>query len=437
MKRWRFVLEAVTPVYLGGEDPTKAEWRPTTLKNLMRWWYRAGKAGRSPVEGNLFGTTDNSSRFKLNIRPLNGTPKVMNLSQGSGIHYLGYSLTKRKCFPPGSKVEMAISFRWMKEHEQRVILASLWLMLWLGGVGARWRRGFGSLVTKIDSDMPSGLDWNYSSSSEDFQDFLARNLLKAREWLGAVDPGAALPSYSLLSPRHTLFYLWSEQFQPDKDAKGNSKGNAMEKAMNRAGELLRDFRERKYDYEAVRQFLLAGIVPPTIYRAAFGLPLQFYSTTLEKEFVLSLIEKGLVDWLGSPNGETEAGRIAGLLMEPRLSSNDKERIWNELEPRGVTEADFKGLLKEARKLATCVVEGRVSKRRASPLIIKIARLSEDDYRLLFLFPKAELLPGNEQLKLTQPIRGGKRGTVSHPDFRVIDDFFAKYAGNLIPISISI
>ncbi|MGB9878340.1 MAG: type III-B CRISPR module RAMP protein Cmr1, partial [bacterium] len=29
------------PLFMGGADPKKAEWRAPSVKGLMRWWFRA------------------------------------------------------------------------------------------------------------------------------------------------------------------------------------------------------------------------------------------------------------------------------------------------------------------------------------------------------------------------------------------------------------
>lgn len=74
MKRLTLQLEFVTPCFLGGADRTSApEWRGQSIRGQLRWWYRAvaGAASSAKLdevksaEGRLFGVTDRRSPLRL------------------------------------------------------------------------------------------------------------------------------------------------------------------------------------------------------------------------------------------------------------------------------------------------------------------------------------------------------------------------------------
>jgi len=99
MKSIRLTIELVTPAFVGGADQ-QAEFRPASLKNVWRWWWRALRPslddGATAEEGELFGTGGSGSRQgALSLRLARYTPlrewgvhQFPNLSQPLG--YLGY-----------------------------------------------------------------------------------------------------------------------------------------------------------------------------------------------------------------------------------------------------------------------------------------------------------------------------------------------------------
>jgi len=189
-------FEFVTPCFLGGasrEGP--AEWRAGSVRGQLRWWFRAVAGGRydgdlqqvRKLEAEIFGTTDRSS--SLRVRTLGtpqtfpaGTPCTAGRSLGAEeiaamwadssagtvsrlrllspggkafpvnpIHYLAYGPVDRGRFvrsgiPPEEKARLLLQWR-RPPGEEAGKLFDLALRSWLnlGGIGARSRKGFGSL----------------------------------------------------------------------------------------------------------------------------------------------------------------------------------------------------------------------------------------------------------------------------------------------------
>ncbi|NLK53023.1 MAG: type III-B CRISPR module RAMP protein Cmr1 [Syntrophomonadaceae bacterium] len=163
-------FSVVTPLFLGGADPVKDEelsLRVPSLKGALRFWYRAAALARlgslarvRNEEAAVFGSTKTGQSLFLarvedvNLKTVNKGEKVLG-----GIAYLGYgvanwnskaraALTTRPYIKPGSSFKLRLLLRPQKEINQDYIndlkLAVQALGLF-GGLGARSRRGLGSL----------------------------------------------------------------------------------------------------------------------------------------------------------------------------------------------------------------------------------------------------------------------------------------------------
>lgn len=304
-------MEVVTPLFLSGANQDDAELRPPTLKNLMRWWYRSAKGGSGAVasrsaESFLFGNTDQAGKF----RPRIGFPEVQGATESfikehykPGIQYFGFLLdfqnNKRVFYQPGTSFEFELLFQpGVGLAGEKSLLASLWLLLWLGGVGSRSRRGFGSLAVKESSPFDEhGLEFYYRGNVAGLRHFLERNLSLARSWVGPVDSVGSetgLPEYSILTPRYCSLHLWRQPFP------------SWQAAMNQAGISMMGFRKanRQPDYAQVKSVLRGQRISTTpVNRSAFGLPIEFYFGSLFRESLAYLIQRGLSAWGKSISAE--------------------------------------------------------------------------------------------------------------------------------------
>lgn len=177
-------FSVTTPLFLGDAQREATRLSLQSLKGALRFWWRAlawqdclDEAGGNRAaalkelhrrEARIFGTAGEAgesrkglgqARVRLAIaaealgRPLLRGEK---LDPGWGGRYLGYGLMgafgknagvlDRSCFPAGGRFRVALGFHEdLEEAERRSVLDALKLLGLLGGIGARTRRGFGSL----------------------------------------------------------------------------------------------------------------------------------------------------------------------------------------------------------------------------------------------------------------------------------------------------
>jgi len=166
-----FSMETVTPLFMAGADPRgQAELRPTSFRGALRYWLRAALGGAigdghgalarlHREEAEVFGSTDRASPIVLRIP---GEPPRTELYRPSrsGMDYLYWSMAgeKGKGTPPhslvpvGGRFDLELSLRPVPKVDAaaaeltlRRAVAALWLLLQLGGVGARSHRTAGGL----------------------------------------------------------------------------------------------------------------------------------------------------------------------------------------------------------------------------------------------------------------------------------------------------
>lgn len=313
-------LTLLTPGFVGGTMPRQADpfmpLRPPAVRGLLRTWFRMAVAGlfwpRSTeathqrefvdilrdVEARYFGATDTRSPFAVS---LDESPQPQQFptpaSPTSGLRYLGYGLFEKgtaSVLPDGKQYEVSLRIRpgldrKLSEALERILTATVWLWTHLGGVGARSRRGFGSLELQYD---PSRTDWKrelydrckditaleiqqrlgLNAALDEFEDVLAN------DFYANPDPGGPHRAIrNLLSPELTVL--------PATFATGLT-------ALEQVGTLLQQFRStrarlarkesRLPDYFVVRNVIQTGTPPnQSVGRSAFGLPLRFFFSSLQ------------------------------------------------------------------------------------------------------------------------------------------------------------
>jgi CRISPR-associated protein Cmr1 len=159
----------VTPMFLGGADPTaEAELRLPSFKGALRFWWRALQWGKvrdvqelRRKEAELFGSSETGqSKVLLRLdRPVAESNIVTDhWSPASWQRYTGYGLRDKgeRCFlRPGRDWKVHVNLRRCSEEEKAEVLASLKLLGLAGGLGARSRKGWGSVtLTALE-----GTDW--------------------------------------------------------------------------------------------------------------------------------------------------------------------------------------------------------------------------------------------------------------------------------------
>jgi len=323
-------LKIITPLFLGGVDPNqRAELRPPSLKGALRVWYRAidpdynkqiSKDGPT-WEASIFGGTkanEGQGAFLMSIdRVREGTLKwdrdrYQRLTQGSGtsskngVIYLAYPLDtggrsserkQRAYISPGQALTVTLRFKKDPDPKiRRAVAAAWWLLGHVGGVGARSRRGFGTLA--LQKWPTSGSSWSEFSELP-----IAHGNITTEKWLECFEQGLKVlkswyPQFKQTDIDHTVigpeacFYLFKKGYGTDNGMQ------PWENALNAAGLTMQSFRQRygltSGDYQNVKGHLGKRYpkapcdVPRQDLtkapdRAAFGLPLAFQYSSMRYE----------------------------------------------------------------------------------------------------------------------------------------------------------
>ncbi|MGV3524630.1 MAG: type III-B CRISPR module RAMP protein Cmr6 [Candidatus Sericytochromatia bacterium] len=186
---WQTTLALYSPAFLSGVSQRQDDCRlrPSTLRGLLRWWWRTLHSGfLSPrellsLESLIWGSGRRKGAVRLHLdapqgvqarryRPedlLRVLPSPEGERRSPGLTYLGYGLlsdsSKRYFMGSDARWSLSVDTRevvWRRKDESvslsaemilQQVQAALWLLCHYGGVGQRKRKGFGSLQ---ELDMP-------------------------------------------------------------------------------------------------------------------------------------------------------------------------------------------------------------------------------------------------------------------------------------------
>lgn len=293
-------LQTVTPLFLGGSDPREtAELRPASFRGALRFWLRAligahvenlNLDALRQAEAAVFGDTAEIGGSPVILR-LSGSPEPVEyqaVRQKAGLRYLFFSMGQRqggitrwrKCFPAGGRFELTLQTRSPgrsdgQETAFRRAAAALWLLSRLGGLGARSRRGAGSLCpTGAPQGWPSDLPafQSQARTPRALQEELAESLrvLPPKVGLGRATKSPEPSPFDILHPDACRICVLDKPWRSWEDA------------LDSVGGAFQAFRRRRPpDYDNVK-----GVVSgrskhlDPVQRAAFGLPIVFYFSSL-------------------------------------------------------------------------------------------------------------------------------------------------------------
>jgi CRISPR-associated protein Cmr1 len=248
------------------------------------------------LEAEIFGSTERASvlRIRVNAPAPQGKPWDFQLRSDRGIVYLGYGLsgsrtTPRRVYvmpdPPGYEFELTLFCQ--RERAQSVAIGTLWLLTQFGGLGARMRRGFGSLeISQVTGDLPLNVQGLFASPREPLAKRLQRNLMQVRklfaDFASAKIQEPTDPIFPVISKDHWVCRVLDQTFASWRDA------------MNWIGEGFRKYREDRTrglhtrtapsgsfsyyiskDYDEAKKLFIPGQRPGRLDLPIFGLPLQF------------------------------------------------------------------------------------------------------------------------------------------------------------------
>jgi CRISPR-associated protein Cmr1 len=315
-------LETITPLFLGGADQ-QPELRPAAFRGVLRFWLRALLGAHTgddlkrlhEEESKVFGSTAGASPVVVRTGQLapnqieeidEPAPRRSQINHA----YLLYGLHKRerdnqqrprlkyrKSVKVNEPLELRLSSRPGVESNAafKSACAALWLLTHLGGLGSRPRRGAGAIQAT-----PSYTGW----PDDDFPtlEITAENPLALLEnlqtgigqlrrslGLGEYASFSNLPEFDVLHPCYTQILLtgklWSDWRQAMSD---------FASAMGR-------FRFQHHpDYSKVKAVAGGRSSSFEAQRAAFGLPLPFFFSSLEGDKRKVVVESVNHDRRASP-----------------------------------------------------------------------------------------------------------------------------------------
>lgn len=289
-------LETVTPMFLGGADQ-QPEFRPASLRGALRFWLRAALGGvlgdqhlneLHRREALIFGETERGSAIVLRTPDLPRTGIVQELNQ-QGIGYLWFSMKGRGA---GPRQSINATAAWRVFLQQRSFQAqfinhaaeSFWLLAQLGSLGARSRRGAGSFQIKQELNWPADVPSPIVAATTPalLQAELTAGLRAIRnnlaQWTGVTPAAVTMDSeFDVLHPDCCKVWVVNQTFRRWQDGL-EAVGAAMQSFRSRFP--LHRFSAVPNDYLNVKTALQGDNLAQPVQRAAFGLPIVFYFSSL-------------------------------------------------------------------------------------------------------------------------------------------------------------
>lgn len=196
----KFMCKVITPMFMAGEDKSSVELRPSEFKGMMRYWWRAIRAEESieklkKEEAGIFGGTgEGEGRSKVRIILNSPIPPENQIEEGigeelgrfEGCKYL-LSKVKREYIKEGHRFEIRIKVS--EENKAfKHALCSLWCSIYLGGFGARARRGWGNVVveyTDSENVLPEIRFVPTANNKEELSEWINKNIKEIRKIIGS------------------------------------------------------------------------------------------------------------------------------------------------------------------------------------------------------------------------------------------------------------
>ena len=351
----RLPLVTLTPLFLGGADPRgDPELRASSLRGALRFWLRAllgGCYGTDEqalaeirrIEAETFGEAggkDKAGASKIVVRITDRSLQTAKFDHG--LRDLGYLLFGMQAFSkaqlarsyvvPGSTCVLHLSGRFgvpsdALEIARRRALAATWLLIHLGGLGARNRRAAGCLgVQHVRTKLPDGgirnaprqidgLPFHLRSDLALAAQQFGEGLSQIRRELGAHSAlSVGLPRWEIIHPQRCAIWFVSCDAKEDGDSRaGDSLNDSVHEHWKQMLKLFQQFLKqlrRDIDYKdrimlgaplkntpvakARRPSPLCFTVTQAINRNLIGVVILFKSQVYKES---SLVTAEKLDWL--------------------------------------------------------------------------------------------------------------------------------------------
>lgn len=287
----------VTPLFCAGTDPERAELRLPSFKGALRFWWRA----QAPLhwgddleairrqENKIFGSANGGQSNILMKLDLTTRPQIIDKGDvlkakgkvvGEGTRYLGYGVMVafasrkspmqageliRACLCAPFDFTVHIRYRDLDEPQKSSLESALIALGIFGGLGAKSRKGFGSLV--LQSMLVDGTErWRSSQTIAELQ--------KTIETIRSGQEKLALPEFTALSGQTRHVILSSNEKEPLELLDLVGRELVRFRSWGRNGKILGgkvDSEENfKDDHDLMKGNMQSHRVHPR--RVAFGLP---------------------------------------------------------------------------------------------------------------------------------------------------------------------
>jgi len=322
MRTFKATCKIVTPLFMGGASQ-QAELRTQSINGVLRWWFRVA-GGSLEDEKRIFGWVGEASNqgvVRIFVKDFDTLQKNKfskefddseRVRQDKGINYIGFSLDQRFKTDQQDKIQreyikenqtfnLKISFHpKATDDDIKKFFSALWLAFNFGNFGSRARRGFGAIKIEEIREKGSSItnncyDLNFTPS-DDLKSWINCNLNKIKDFIKPNDRQDIpylfkdFEIYQIQKDNFNALGDWIKEVQKGRKGRylknswsGNSINNWFE-LLDFMGFLLMAYRSyRKPDYDVAKNILQGGQVSnATFERAIFGLPLNFYFSSIRR-----------------------------------------------------------------------------------------------------------------------------------------------------------
>ncbi len=291
---WDATYRVTTPLFLGGSDAGKnAELRPPSIKGVLRFWYRAIALPKlqnlekvKSMEDTIFGNTEGQSSFMLSIHNIEGLAEIKTIDWRNlhGLRYLGFGVVNsrgeitRPYLKSGGSFTIRLRTKKEVPEETAFFLPLTLQALGLfGAVGARSRKGFGSLSLESLTCNDNAI-WQAPTNVDELIKCQRRILREVRLKTG----NNPLPEYTSFS-NHS--YIWILRTGSEATGLLNDVGFELLRYRSYGREkgtkhLLPDNSKAEQnfasDHDLVLDFCTGKRISTHPRRAVFGLPHNYY-----------------------------------------------------------------------------------------------------------------------------------------------------------------
>jgi CRISPR-associated protein Cmr1 len=315
LNTYELECKIITPLFMGGAE-FNPELRTQSINGILRWWFRVA-GGNIKDEKRLFGWASDQSNqglVRLFIKDFDKLKTEIfskefdqkgSVRNDSGLNYLGFSLdqrfkkdnpkSQRSYIKESQTFNLIISFHpRATEEDKKKFFATLWLAFNLGNFGSRSRRGFGSIkIISINNHNINNLYGLSFNPNQNLKEWINQNLNKIKDYINPTQNAFdSLKIYKIEKSNFNQLENWLKEVQNGRKGKflknqwGKNNINNHMNLLDFMGFLLAAFRSyRNPDYQNAKNILQNNTnnpTNPTFERAIFGLPLNFYFSSLNR-----------------------------------------------------------------------------------------------------------------------------------------------------------